>query len=769
MAQKFVSPGVFTNELDQSFLAQGVGAIGAVLVGQTIKGPAFVPTKVGSFQEFVERFGTLDTTMQLPYASKNYLKNAGTLTVVRVLGDSNSTGVRNGAPAMYAYKVVASGTAAAGVHGTASMGILFSSGALTLTSGATGYVLSSSQNSLVLLTASNIYGAGDFWTNVWNSDPTKYSTQGHFLYTVDGWNLSSSYNLHKLSLIQLNTSASWEVDYTNPQSTVIQSQYFGSSIYNLFEIFTKAVGDDANAEFKVSVQNIRPSVNTNVTKYGTFDVIVRMFGDTDQRPQIIETFTACTMDPNSQNYVARLIGDQYEIWNTSKRKNEISGTFQSRSKHIRVKMSDPSGVPEEAVPFGFVAYGVVTGSDFVSGAAIPWVLNQTNANGNIDTSIYWGIDFNQGTLSEHLKYLPTQIPQATLANFNMGRLQSGIYQGRTTWSYNSTVSSNYYLPLAISSSVQKFTLPFKGGFDGWDLTDSTPLEPSSDSAGDTDPRVIWLKKAIAVVANPDQYDFNLMCLPGVTNYQVNDYGRQVCNDRADALFIMDIPGDGTTDVISKINNRTIDDNYAACYYPDIIYNDKVNNRLVQTKPSVAVMGALAYNDRVGQPFFAPAGLNRGGLGQFDVVDVDDRLTYAERSDLYDARINPIASFPVEGIVIFGQKTLQVKPSSLDRINVRRLLIYSKKLIASAAKYLLFEPNNPNTWQRFLNQVNPILDKIRQDQGIERFKVVMDSTVNTPDLVDRNIMTGKIFLQPTRSAEFIDLQFIITSSGVSFEE
>jgi len=151
------------------------------------------------------------------------------------------------------------------------------------------------------------------------------------------------------------------------------------------------------------------------------------------------------------------------------------------------------------------------------------------------------------------------------------------------------------------------------------------------------------------------------------------------------------------------------------------------------------------------------------------VDVADRLTYAERSDLYENRINPIASFPVEGIVVFGQKTLQVKPSALDRVNVRRLLIYAKKLIASAAKYLLFEPNNTNNWQRFLNTVNPILDKIRQDQGIERFKVVMDSTTNTPDLIDRNISTGKIFLQPTKSTEFIDLAFIITSSGVSFEE
>jgi len=160
-------------------------------------------------------------------------------------------------------------------------------------------------------------------------------------------------------------------------------------------------------------------------------------------------------------------------------------------------------------------------------------------------------------------------------------------------------------------------------------------------------------------------------------------------------------------------------------------------------------------------------LNRAGLSQFDVVDIVDRLSYANRSDLSDNRINPIASFPSEGIVVWGQKTLQIAASALDRINVRRLLIYAKKTISSAAKYLVFEPNSSTTYQRFTNMVNPILDRVKQDQGIERFQVVMDSNLNTPDVVDRNVMIGKIFLQPMKSAEFIDLQFIITNAGVQF--
>jgi phage tail sheath protein FI len=235
------------------------------------------------------------------------------------------------------------------------------------------------------------------------------------------------------------------------------------------------------------------------------------------------------------------------------------------------------------------------------------------------------------------------------------------------------------------------------------------------------------------------------------------------------MYIMDVAGASVSDAIGQLNSRGLDDNYAACYYPDLVLSDNTNNVLVRVKPSVAMLGVYAYNDRVGQPFFAPAGLNRGGLAAFNIVDVADRLTFQDRNDLYENRINPIATFPNEGIVAFGQKTLQFRASALDRVNVRRLLIYAKKLIASAAKMLLFEPNNSNTWQRFLNTVNPILERIRQDQGIERFKVVMDSTVNTPDLIDRNIMTGKIFLQPTRTAEYIDLSFIITATGVAFEE
>jgi hypothetical protein len=233
------------------------------------------------------------------------------------------------------------------------------------------------------------------------------------------------------------------------------------------------------------------------------------------------------------------------------------------------------------------------------------------------------------------------------------------------------------------------------------------------------------------------------------------------------FYVMDLTGSTRQEVIANLNSREIDDNYTAGYYPDLILTDTTSNRQVRVPPSVGVMGALAYNDRIGQAFFAPAGLNRGGLTQFNITDTTDRLNHDDRDALYDARVNPITKFPVEGIVVFGQKTMQLRPSALDRVNVRRLLILAKRAVAGIARTLVFEPNNPATWTRFVNKVNPILEGYRRDQGINRFKVVMDSSTNTSDVIDRNEMKGKIFLEPTRAAEFITIDFIITPSGVEF--
>ena len=212
--------------------------------------------------------------------------------------------------------------------------------------------------------------------------------------------------------------------------------------------------------------------------------------------------------------------------------------------------------------------------------------------------------------------------------------------------------------------------------------------------------------------------------------------------------------------------RGIDNNYGATFFPDVYINDDVNNQVVMVPASVAALGTLGFNDKIAFPWFAPAGFNRAGLDF--VVNVENRLTSDDRDTLYDARINPIAVFPRAGFVIFGQKTLQAAKSALDRINVRRLMLEVKRQIVRVADKLLFEPNTSQTRARFISQVTPLLALVQAQNGVEQFKVVMDDTNNTTEDVEANKLNGRIVVVPTRAIEFIAVDFIITTSGVSFD-
>ena len=224
-------------------------------------------------------------------------------------------------------------------------------------------------------------------------------------------------------------------------------------------------------------------------------------------------------------------------------------------------------------------------------------------------------------------------------------------------------------------------------------------------------------------------------------------------------------GRSVANAVSDI--KALDTNYAATYYPWVKIIDTANNKPTWVPPSVVLPGVISFTDQVAHEWFAPAGLNRGGLGS--VLEAKTRLTHTERDDLYEGRVNPIASFPGQGVVVFGQKTLQGKPSALDRINVRRLLIRLRKFIASSSRYLIFEQNTASTRNRFLGIVNPFLESVQANSGLAAFKVVMDDSNNTPDVVDRNELRGQIFIQPTRTAEFIVLDFVVQPTGAAFPE
>lgn len=271
-----------------------------------------------------------------------------------------------------------------------------------------------------------------------------------------------------------------------------------------------------------------------------------------------------------------------------------------------------------------------------------------------------------------------------------------------------------------------------------------------------------------LLANSENYDFTLLSVPGVTQV---DYSSTVSSfitlaqNRGDCFYITDLVGYNAT-VGSVVNQAAgLNTNYAAAYWPWVQVLSQASGKLVWVPASTIMPGVYAFNDRVAAEWFAPAGLNRGGLG--GVLQAERKLAVGERDSLYVGKVNPIASFPGVGLVAYGQKTLQTQASSLDRINVRRLLIALKRYIGNIAETLLFEQNTIATRNNFLSQVNPYLEAVQQRQGLYAYRVVMDDTNNTSDVIDRNQLVGQVYIQPTKTIEYIQLTFNITPTGVTF--
>lgn len=276
--------------------------------------------------------------------------------------------------------------------------------------------------------------------------------------------------------------------------------------------------------------------------------------------------------------------------------------------------------------------------------------------------------------------------------------------------------------------------------------------------------------ALELLRNADEYDINMLMLPGVVDQysnhaKINTAAINMCEDRGDVFYIMDPTGFGATIGQAQIVSEGRNTSYAAAYYPWIQISDPDVSRNVWLPPSTMLPGVISFTDRVAAPWFAPAGLNRGGLDL--VLQAERKLTHADRDSLYLKNINPIATFPNQGSVVWGQKTLQKKASALDRVNVRRLLIAAKKYIASTSKYLVFEQNTEQTRERFLQITEPWFEDARRRQGLYRFKIVMDESNNTPDVIDRNEMRGLIYLQPAKTAEYIIVDLVVMPTGARF--
>lgn len=376
---------------------------------------------------------------------------------------------------------------------------------------------------------------------------------------------------------------------------------------------------------------------------------------------------------------------------------------------------------------------------------------------------------------------------------------SGSKGSSTASSYTATGSANGggdYTQL-LADGVNSFTTVFQGGFDGFNILEGEPLRNSamtSNSTNDNSYIYYTYRRAIDTVRDSEEVEGNLLTIPGLTFEPLTNYELQIAEQRGDIMAVVDASqtsnlasyvtkyeknddnytSDRVATVDTMVTNmkaRNLNSSYGATYYPWVQISDSTTGKIINVPPSIVAVGAMSYTDKVQAPWFAPAGFNRGGLSTgnagVNVVNVVKKLSQADRDKLYPVNINPIASFPNEGIVIFGQKTLQATPSALDRINVRRLMLYIKRGINLISKRVLFEPNVENTWNNFKDQADPFLADVKARFGLTDYKLILDNTTTTPDLIDQNIMYAKIFLKPARAIEYIAIDFFITKTGANF--
>jgi hypothetical protein len=654
---------------------------------------------------------------------------------------------------------------------------------------------------------------------------------------------------------------------TSTGANATGSNFVVTDQQKLFRLVARNSGDWVARNLKVSIKDIRKSPNDTVNSYGSFSVVVRRLDDTDNRVKVVEQFNNCNLNPNSQAFVLRKIGDRHYEWDESDRRYRTLGDYPNLSKYIWVDM--PDAVRKGDTDAAFLPWGVQGPLRFVSftdttasaqkDTLVSGNLDNYGEDGDVTTFIsgatggsllykfpelrlrisgtegdpvdplnsFYGVDttFNTSRLDssvrDYLKIKPvgvsdfsTQDLTEVSFNFTLDDMcRSGVVANKVFAHKVGARAGTGSAPAArggltylrgtgsyteiLDAGCDRFTTVFHGGFDGLDITESEPLRIVNDtslSPFNTTTNYMFNSMQVAIdsVRDPEIVEYNLASMPGVKNTTLNQTLIDMCEDRGDALAIVDLeggytsqyestadestrrPANGVQDTVNEITtNLVTNSSYGAAYYPWVQIRDTNNGQVVWVPPSVVAIGAMSYSQKASNLWFAPAGFTRGGLSAgnagLPVVGVRDRLTSRDRDKLYENKINPIAQFPAEGIVIFGQKTLQSSASALDRINVRRLMIFLKRQISRYASTILFDQNVRVTWNRFKGQVEPFLRGVQAGLGITEFKLVLDETTTTPDLVDRNIVYAKIYIKPARAIEYIAIDFILTDSGAAFED
>ena len=619
----------------------------------------------------------------------------------------------------------------------------------------------------------------------------------------------------------------------------------------LFRLIGRGHGEWLHKNAKISISKIRES-STTTSDYGTFSIVIRDLRDTDSNVMVLERFDNLTLNPASPDYVARRIGDRYYQWDTSEKRLREYGDYPNQSKYVRIEMNadaDAGATDPVLLPYGYFGppkiknisslsgSGVALASTFVTGGvAIPTGVSDVLGASSEATasllmpSVRLRVSASDGGLSDstdaYFGMMSTRDASSTRADGSIGDPHRLLYAGfpddptdsapaagidayAYVFSLNDVTSSSsgyYYLSgsratdagevtptTLIAAGHNRFTAPFWGGFDGFDIKKPDPLYNKGMASATEDNSYAYhtIRRAIDTVSDAEFVNMNLLTMPGLTTEGLTTHMIDVCEARGDAMALIDLPdvyipaheqyysdrssriGTTPNNAATALRDRRIDTSYGATFYPWVQTRDENNGQLLWIPPTVAMMGVLASSERSSQVWFAPAGFNRGGLSDgaagIPVLNVTERLTSKNRDTLYDSRINPIASFPNTGIVVFGQKTLQERPSALDRINVRRLVIYLKKNISILSSRVLFEQNVQATWNRFKSLIEPFLANVKTQFGITDYRLILDETTTTPDLIDQNIMYAKIMVKPARAIEYIAIDFVIASTGASFDD
>ena len=821
MAERIVSPGVFTNEVDQSFLAGGVAQIGASVVGPTVKGPALVPTQITSFGQFEQIFGSYTDDSYVPFVVQDYLRNGNVITVTRLLYEDGYQ-LTNGALAIIATSASVSEithvlhpTQAVTTDGTTALfedSVLLDAGSGSFALKISGSYVAASDSAIgftgafleaegAAISSSIVNSSNKYLTKVFGNSPKSTDYPVYVQYENSAATASFANLGDVTTTLGIVSSLDLRQDYQTANTSWITSQKIGSAVKNLFRFHTLSHGTSVNFETKIGIRDVRTSSEvSDPNGYGTFTVEVRRVNtvipgianspytsnDTDSTPDRVEQFLNVNLDPDSPRYIARVIGDRYQTLDANNN-IVVNGDYPNLSKYIRVEVTDAvtnKTNDKTLIPFGFRAlYSPMPDVSSTNLLAASYVTSQV-LNNAYSSNNYHGFDF---TKQNNLNYLaPIVVANSSTgsnADFYLGNVSQSSQAAfpSLTSAYSGSLEDALTagtLSTNVSLDTRKFIVGFQGGFDGAKpnlkkyagqyITATNTF--GFDCSTSTATGAVSYNKAFTLLSNTDYYDMNMLLTPGIIHSlhpYITQIARNMAETRQDTFYVMDSNAltDSTDTVINQVT--TIDSSYAATYWPWLRIINPSKNVPLWVPASVMVPGVLAFNDAVSAPWYAPAGLNRGGLTQ--VTDTYKRLSQSDRDSLYQARINPIANFLNDGVCVWGQKTLQARPSALDRVNVRRLLITVKKFIASSTRYLVFEQNTSATRNRFLSIVNPYMEQVRAQQGLYAFRVVMDETNNTPDLIDQNILYGQIFLQPTRTAEFIILDFNIQPTGASFPE